>query len=243
MNGRRTRRCGSKCILQQSQWEQTVPAEYHQATVSWQSIGYSDTSFTASPVSYDSQIFNLSIRLIGFENNEASRKTCSGWREFDRCILRSLGTGHLSGKACCAERRVTVWDFSDGTRRVVAGSTRQCTWRMAMSICKKRIVKPYIITHPIVNPNRSTEEKEQYFFYQLLKLFKPWRDKPGHLFSWTILCRGFHRTFGAAASNGRHDRKNRHWRRLTTQSSKQQFTRTVQAVMWKWPCRMSLRQQ
>lgn len=37
-----------------------------------------------------------------------------------------------------------------------------------MSICKKRIVKPYIITHPIVNPNRSTEEKEQYFFISFL---------------------------------------------------------------------------
>jgi len=145
--------------------------------------------------------------------------------------------GLLCGKTChCL--RFLGWYKKGGSRKYETMHLKNCN-----EYLQKRIVKPYIITHPIVNPNRSTEEKEQYFFYQLLKLFKPWRDEPGHLFSWTILCRGFHWTFGAAASNGRHDRKNRHWRRLTTQSSKQQFTRTVQAVMWKWPCRMSLKQQ
>jgi len=39
---------------------------------------------------------------------------------------------------------------------------------------RRRTAKPYIITHKVINPQQSEENKEQYF-YQLLKLFKPWR--------------------------------------------------------------------
>jgi len=35
---------------------------------------------------------------------------------------------------------------------------------------------PYIVTHKIINPNQSEEHKEIYY-YQLLKLFKPWQTK------------------------------------------------------------------
>ena len=41
---------------------------------------------------------------------------------------------------------------------------------------RRRTVKPYIITHKLVNPQKSEEDKEAYF-YQLLKLFKPWRSE------------------------------------------------------------------
>jgi len=40
---------------------------------------------------------------------------------------------------------------------------------------RRRTVKPYIITHKLINPQKSEEDKEKYF-YQLLKLFKPWRS-------------------------------------------------------------------
>ena len=39
---------------------------------------------------------------------------------------------------------------------------------------RRRTAKPYIITYKLINPQQSQENKELYF-YQLLKLFKPWR--------------------------------------------------------------------
>jgi len=39
---------------------------------------------------------------------------------------------------------------------------------------RRRTAKPYIITRKVTNPQQSEGNKEQYF-YQLLKLFKPWR--------------------------------------------------------------------
>ena len=58
------------------------------------------------------------------------------------------------------------------------GNVKDVTMRLknGNGCLRKRTVKPYIVTHPIVNPNRSSEEKERYF-YQLLKLFRPWRDE------------------------------------------------------------------
>ena len=52
---------------------------------------------------------------------------------------------------------------------------------------RRRTTKPYIVTHKIINPQQSEEKKESYF-YQLLKLFKPWRKEddlciPGKSFS------------------------------------------------------------
>ena len=41
---------------------------------------------------------------------------------------------------------------------------------------RKRTNKPYVVTHRLINPNKSEEDKEVYY-YQLLKLFKPWRDE------------------------------------------------------------------
>ena len=41
---------------------------------------------------------------------------------------------------------------------------------------RRRTVKPYIVTHKIINPQKSDGDKESYF-YQLLKLFKPWRSE------------------------------------------------------------------
>ena len=41
---------------------------------------------------------------------------------------------------------------------------------------RRRTVKPYIVTHKLVNPQKSEEDKQTYF-YQLLKLFKPWRTE------------------------------------------------------------------
>jgi len=39
---------------------------------------------------------------------------------------------------------------------------------------RRRTSKPYIVTHQLVNPNQSEERRETYF-YNMLKLFKPWR--------------------------------------------------------------------
>jgi len=39
---------------------------------------------------------------------------------------------------------------------------------------KKRTGKPYIITHRQINPNKSVEDEHSYY-YQMLKLFVPWR--------------------------------------------------------------------
>ena len=41
---------------------------------------------------------------------------------------------------------------------------------------QRRTKIPYIVTHKIINLNQSEEHKEMYY-YQLLKLFKPWRTK------------------------------------------------------------------
>lgn len=41
---------------------------------------------------------------------------------------------------------------------------------------RRRTAKPYIITHKVINPQQSQEHRELYF-YQLLKLFKPWRKE------------------------------------------------------------------
>ena len=51
---------------------------------------------------------------------------------------------------------------------------------------RRRTSKPYIVTHQLVNPNRSEECRETYFYY-MLKLFKPWRSEsdicpPGRTF-------------------------------------------------------------
>jgi len=56
---------------------------------------------------------------------------------------------------------------------------------------RRRSAKPYIVTHRNVNPHESQEKKEQYF-YQLLKLFKPWRSEsdlclPSKTYSETFL--------------------------------------------------------
>jgi len=41
---------------------------------------------------------------------------------------------------------------------------------------RKRTKTPYIVTHQIINPNLSDENKETYHYF-LLKLFKPWRSE------------------------------------------------------------------
>ena len=41
---------------------------------------------------------------------------------------------------------------------------------------RRRTMKPYIIKHKLINPRQSDEHRETYF-YQLLKLFKPWRTE------------------------------------------------------------------
>jgi len=55
---------------------------------------------------------------------------------------------------------------------------------------RHRTTKPYIITHKLINPQLS-EDKKQAYFYQLLKLFKPWRTEDD-------LClpgKGYHDTY------------------------------------------------
>ena len=41
---------------------------------------------------------------------------------------------------------------------------------------RKRTHNNYIVTHRLINPNKSPEDEELYY-YQLLKLFKPWRSE------------------------------------------------------------------
>jgi len=41
---------------------------------------------------------------------------------------------------------------------------------------RRRKTTPYIVTHQVVNPHQSEENKETYYYY-LLKLFKPWRNE------------------------------------------------------------------
>ena len=55
---------------------------------------------------------------------------------------------------------------------------------------RRRTSRPYIVTHQLVNPNRSEECRETYFYY-MLKLFKPWRSEsdicpPGQTFQRTF---------------------------------------------------------
>ena len=56
---------------------------------------------------------------------------------------------------------------------------------------KRRIKSPYIVTHKLVNPNSSEENKQMYYYF-LLKLFKPWRSEselcyPGKSYNETFL--------------------------------------------------------
>ena len=56
---------------------------------------------------------------------------------------------------------------------------------------KRRIKSPYIVTHKLVNPNSSEENKQMYYYF-LLKLFKPWREEsqlchPGKSYNETFL--------------------------------------------------------
>jgi len=48
--------------------------------------------------------------------------------------------------------------------------------RRSGTYLRRRTQKPYIVTHKTVNPNKSSDDREIYF-YHLLKLFKPWRDE------------------------------------------------------------------
>ena len=60
---------------------------------------------------------------------------------------------------------------------------------------RRRTVKPYIVTHKLINPQKSEEDKERYF-YQLLKLFKPWRSES----ELRLSDRTFSETFAAESS-------------------------------------------
>ena len=45
-----------------------------------------------------------------------------------------------------------------------------------MNTLHRRTAKPYIVTHQLVNPIKSPEDEHRYY-YQLRKLFKPWRTE------------------------------------------------------------------
>jgi len=60
--------------------------------------------------------------------------------------------------------------------RLLPGKTKPLQLKHLPFWLRRRKKVPYIITHQIVNPNQSEENKELYY-YQLLKLFKPWRTE------------------------------------------------------------------
>ena len=69
---------------------------------------------------------------------------------------------------------MSLHDFLSLYDKERAGSKDQLQLKTLGYFLRKRTFKPYIVTHQLVNPNRSPEDEHRYY-YQLLKLFKPWR--------------------------------------------------------------------
>ena len=64
--------------------------------------------------------------------------------------------------------------------KVPTGSKDQLQLKTLGYYLRKRTLKPYIVTHKLINPNTSPENENQYYF-QLLKMFKPWRTESDFL--------------------------------------------------------------
>jgi hypothetical protein len=75
-------------------------------------------------------------------------------------------------ESCC------LYDFLSWYEKDQSDSNRKdrLKLRNLNLFLRRRHGQPYIVTHQVVNPNQSTENKELYFYY-LLKLFKPWRNE------------------------------------------------------------------
>ena len=71
---------------------------------------------------------------------------------------------------------MSLHDFLSLYDKDRAGSKDQLKLETLGYFLRKRTFKPYIITHKLLNPNRSPEEENRYY-YQLLKLFRPWRTE------------------------------------------------------------------
>ena len=86
----------------------------------------------------------------------------------------------------------SLYDFLSQYDKVPIGRDNQNQLqRKTLGYClKKRTYSTYIVTHRLINPNKSPEDEEQHY-YQLLKLFKPWRNEtdliaPGHTYKETF---------------------------------------------------------
>jgi len=69
---------------------------------------------------------------------------------------------------------MSLYEFLSQYEKERSGSQDQLKLKTLGYFLRKRTQKPYLVTHQLVNPNRSPEDEQQYY-YQLLKLFKPWR--------------------------------------------------------------------
>jgi len=86
----------------------------------------------------------------------------------------------------------SLYDFLSQYDKVPTGRDNQNQLQLkTLGYClKKRTYSTYIVTHRLINPNKSPEDEEQHY-YQLLKQFKPWRNEtdliaPGHTYKETF---------------------------------------------------------